>query len=200
MANALLRAIASRTTTGETAAFPPGQFAAEARIPTSAGVARAVRALLSRGRLEKDGTRYRLLDARPIRPSEPPKPRGDRGARARSPRQRPTHEDLGRTIIDRLISLHAETKELRTGLERSRSEAEAATREASVASRKLGAAERRVEMLEARNRELEQRLSMTEANLKTVVEAARTTKVGRTPEDQAVLDLLKGSGRSRTQS
>lgn len=194
--NALLAAAASRAEAGELVPESPAVLAREAGIENRLAVARAVRALLARGRLAQEEDRYRLLDPRPLEPGEPASVRRPTRRRrpaepAEEPPQPPTYEQVGRAIIDRLIELSAETAELRVALDRARDEAEAARREA-LESRRAAAGDRSLaKSLEGQVAELRKRLEMTEANLRTVVEAARGRPVPMEDSDaRAILDVL----------
>lgn len=197
--NALLAVAASRTTTGELIPASPAQLAQEAGIETRLSVARAVRALMARGRIAQEGNRYRLLDDRPVERGEQasvrrPVRRRRRGERPAEPAQDgpPTYEQLGRTLIERLIEISAEAAELRAALERARGEAEAARREAVEVRREAAADRRRAEGLEDEAIALRKRLEMTESNLRTVVEAAKSRPASplEDTDARAILDIL----------
>lgn len=163
-------------------------------------VARAVRALMSRGRITQEGTSYRLLDGKPLEPGEQASVRrpvrrrrraeGDGSAGASS--QEPTYDGLGRSIIERLIELSAEVSELRTALDRARTEGDAARREAVEVTRRAAEDRRRAESLEDDISALKRRLDMTESNLRTVVEAAknRPSSPLEDTDARAILDIL----------
>jgi hypothetical protein len=197
--NAILEAAAERTEVGEVIASPPAELAAGSGITNRLSVARAVRALMSRGRIAQEGSRYRLLDSRPLEPGEPATVR--RPSRRRRARQehdgevideRPTYEGLGRAVIERLIELSAEAAELRSALDRARVEADAARREAVEVTRRAGEDRRRADGLEDEVASLRRRLEMTETNLRTVVEAAKTRPASplEDADAQAILDVL----------
>lgn len=197
--NALLAAAAGRTTPGELIPGSPAELAQEAGIETRLSVARAVRALMARGRIAQEGSRYRLLDARPVEPGEQasvrrPVRRRRRGESQPEPSQDgpPTYEQLGRTLIERLIEISAEAAELRAALERARGEAEAARREAVEVRREAAADRRRAEGLEDEAIALRKRLEMTESNLRTVVEAAKSRPASplEDTDAKAILDIL----------
>ncbi|HEX2030921.1 MAG TPA: hypothetical protein VHL78_05925 [Actinomycetota bacterium] len=197
--NALLAAAASRTAAGELITSSPAELAQEAGIEARLSVARAVRALMARGRIAQEGNRYRLLDPRPVEAGEQasvrrPVRRRRRGERPAEPTQDgpPTYEQLGRTLIERLIELSAEAAELRAALERARGEAEAARREAVEVRRDAAADRRRAEGLEEEAVALRKRLEMTESNLRTVVEAAKSRPASplEDTDAKAILDIL----------
>jgi hypothetical protein len=198
--NALLSAAATRTSVGELIPSSPAELAQESGIETRLSVARAVRALMARGRIAQEGNRYRLLDDRPVEAGEqasvrrPIRRRRGRGERAAKPSEEgpPTYEQLGRTLIERLIELSAEAAELRAALERARAEAEAARREAVEVRREAAADRRRAEGLEDEATALRKRLEMTESNLRTVVEAAKSRPASplEDTDARAILDIL----------
>lgn len=196
--NALLAAAAARVGPGELIPATPAELAAESGIENRLAVARAVRALLARGRLEQEGDRYRLLDATPLEPGERAtvrRPSRRRATRRREPAEEeglPTYEQVGRAIVDRLIELSAETSELRSALERSRAEAEAARREALDAARAAARDRKRMGDLEEEAATVRRRLEMTEANLRSIVEAARSRPASpiENSDAQAILDVL----------
>ena len=197
--NALLAAAASRTSIGDLIKASPAELARESGVEDRLSVARAVRALMSRGRIAQEGSSYRLLDGRPLEPGERASVRrpirrkrraGGDGARPSS--QEPTYDGLGRSVIERLIELSAEVSELRTALERARSEGEAARREAVEVTRKAADDRRRAEGLDDQLTTLKRRLEMTESNLRTVVEAAnkRPSSPLEDTDAKAILDIL----------
>lgn len=196
-ANAFLAAIAARVQPGELLETTPTQLGRDIGVEEPLAAARAVRALLARKRLEAEGGRYRLLDASPIQPGEReqvPRPRRAKTKPARrGPRRetssgdRPTYSEVGREAIDRLVELGKEVASLRAGLRTARDEA----REAREARDE---AERRARSLAERVRELEGRAEMAEANLRTLLAAAKGAgrdQVGDT-EMEAILGVLKG--------
>jgi hypothetical protein len=198
--NAILAAAASRTEVGQMIPSSPAELAAESGIEARLSVARAVRALMARGRIAQEGDGYRLLDARPVDPGEqasvrrPIRRRRRRGERAPEAAEAgpPTYEQLGRTLIDRLIETSAEAAELRAALERARGEAEAARREAVEIRREAAADRRRAEGFEDELTTLRKRLEMTETNLRTVVEAAKNRPASplEDTDARAILDIL----------
>jgi hypothetical protein len=193
--NAMLEAAVARAEVGELIPVPPADLADEASITNRLSAARAVRALMARGRLERDGEGYRLLDSRPLEPGEPATVR--RPVRRRRDAERagkgpPTYDQVGRLVIERLIELSAETAELRTSLERARSEAEAARREAMEVTRAASSDRRRAQLLEDEIVTLKKRLEMTESNLRTVVQAAKDRPASPLDDGdaKAILDIL----------
>ena len=196
--NGLLAAAAVKANVGEIIPAGPAELAAEAGIQNRLAIARAVRALLARGRLEQVGDRYSLLDPRPLDPGEPASVKRPTRRRASKPAKEaeeeslPTYEQVGRSIVERLIELSAESAELRAALERARGEAEAARREALEATR--AAARDRQRLLDADQAAaaLRRRLEMTEANLRTVVAAAKSRPATPLDDDdaRAILDVL----------
>jgi DNA-directed RNA polymerase sigma subunit (sigma70/sigma32) len=195
--NALLAAAESRTEVGEFIPASPAELAAESGISDRLSVARAMRALLARGRVAQEGDRYRLVDAKPLEAGEPatvrrPTRRRRAGGFDGQAEERPTYEGLGRAVIERLIELSAEASELRAALDRARSEAEASRREAVEVTRRAADDRRRAGDLEEEVGGLRRRLEMTEANLRTVVEAAKTRPASplEDADAQAILDVL----------
>jgi vacuolar-type H+-ATPase subunit I/STV1 len=196
--NAILQAATERTSVGELIPSTPAELAANTGITNRLSVARAVRALMSRGRIAQEGSRYRLLDARPLEPGEPASVRRPTRRRARQQEpgdvieDRPTYEGLGRAVIERLIELSAEAAELRSAVDRARVEADAARREAVEVTRRAGEDRRRAEGLEDDVASLRRRLEMTEQNLRTVVEAAKARPASplEDADAQAILDVL----------
>lgn len=197
--NALLAAAASRTSKGELINASPAELARESGLEDRLSVARAVRALMSRGRIVQEGSSYRLLDGRPLEPGEPAsvrrpirRKRGSAGGAAISSAQEPTYDGLGRSVIERLIELSAEVSELRTALDRARTEGEAARREAVEVTRRAADDRRRALSLEDDLTALKRRLDMTESNLRTVVEAAnrRPSSPLEDTDAKAILDIL----------
>jgi hypothetical protein len=195
-ANAFLAAVAQRTQPGEMLSVTPAEIGREMGLPEPLAAARAVRALLARRRLEVVDGRYRLVDPRPIdanereqvarprRPRPRPAPRPER----HEPGGRPTYSEVGREAIERLIELGREVASLRANLRTAREEARG-SREAR------DDAERRAASLSTRVHDLEGRAEMAEANLRTLLAAARgagkDTPVGDS-EMEAILGVLKG--------
>ncbi len=198
--NSILAAAASRTATGEMIPASPAELARESGVEDRLSVARAVRALMSRGRIAQAGGSYRLLDGRPIEPGETAsvrrpirrKRRADSDGADGDISKEPTYDGLGRSMIDRLVELSAEVSELRTALERARIEGDAARREAIEITRRAGEDRRRAEALEDEVTALKRRLEMTESNLRTVVEAANTRPSSplEDTDARAILDIL----------
>lgn len=201
--NAILAAAAVRCNAGELISATPAELAQEAGIENRLAVARAVRALLARGRIGQEGSQYRLLDPRPLEPGEPAsvkRPTRRRGAARSSTGEdgggRPTYEEVGRAIVERLIELSAEISELRASLERSRGEAESARREALEAMRQAARDRRRVLDAEQVASSLRKQLDMTESNLRAIVEAAKSRPATPLDDDdaRAILDVLSKKG------
>lgn len=196
--NAILAAAASRAGQGERIPAPPAELAEEAGVRNRLAAARAVRALIARGRIEPEGDGYRLLDPRPLDPGERatvkrPVRRRRRGEAAPKAEEagRPSYEGIGRLVIERLIELSADAAEMRAALDRARGEAEAARREAVEVNRAAAEDRRRVQGLEDEVNKLRRQLEMTEANLRTVVQAARERPAPIDDSDaQAILDIL----------
>jgi HAMP domain-containing protein len=203
--NALLEAASKRTEPGEVIEATPAELAVEAGIDNRLSIARAVRALMSRGRIAQEGSGYRLLESRPLEAGEPAsvhrpirrrRRKDDDGQVAPEPEGPPTYDELGRTLIDRLIELNAEVAELRSAVERARNEAEAARREAVEVARSAAADRRRAEGREDEVTTLRRQLEMTESNLRTVIEAARNRPSSplEDTDAQAILDILSSKG------
>lgn len=202
-ANALLGAMAHQVAVGAIWSGAPADLGRSVGIDDALAVARAMRALRSRGRLEQVGDGYRLLDPRPVEIGErgtvPPV---ERPARSAAPRSRPTAEGvaadpgagpsyaaIGREVVDRLIDLSKEVATLRA-------EVRGAKEEVRDARASRIEAEQRSEAFAARVRELESRAEMAEINLRTLLASARGG--GRdggpvaTSEMEAILGVLKG--------
>ena len=197
--NSLLASAASRTSVGELIPASPAELARESGVEDRLSVARAVRALMARGRIAQEGASYRLLDGRPLEPGEPASVRRPirRKRRAEAdgdgkPSEDPTYDGLGRSVIERLIELSAEVSELRTALERARTEGDAARREAIEITRRAADDRRRAESLEDEVTALKRRLEMTESNLRTVVESAKNRPSAPLEDSdaRAILDIL----------
>jgi hypothetical protein len=203
-ANAFLRAAAAITQPGEFLDRSPADIGREAGLPNPLAVARAVRALAARRRLQVEDGRYRLLDARPLEPGEPESvPRAPRRRRARRREavraevsvveRRPTYADLGRAVLERVIELSREAAEAVTAAEHLRREAKE-NRAARIE------AEQRASRLFERVKELEAKLSMAETNLRTVLAAARGRGATVAPSDnemEALLRILKTPSGTR---
>jgi DNA-directed RNA polymerase sigma subunit (sigma70/sigma32) len=195
-ANGFLAAIAARVALGGILEVTPAEIGKEIGLGEPLAAARAVRALLARRRLETVDGRYKLLDARPIEPGEREQvPRPKRTSRTREPRasrsesrQRPSYSQVGREAIERLIELGREVATLRTSLRATREEAR-------IAREAKDEAERRAQGLAGRVHDLEARAEMAEANLRTLLAAARGSgreiPMGDT-EMEAILGVLKG--------
>jgi DNA-directed RNA polymerase sigma subunit (sigma70/sigma32) len=196
--NALLAAAQARTEVGQIIRSSPAELAAESGIENRLSAARAVRALIARGRISQDVDGYRLLDARPLAPGEPASVRRPIRRRRRQPAESPspdgppTYEQFGKAVIERLIGLSAEAAELRAALDRARGEADAARREAVEVTRRAAEDRRRAADLEEEAGALRRRLEMTEANLRTVVEAAKNRPASPLEDSdaRAILDIL----------
>ena len=198
--NKLLAAAASHAAPGELLPVTPAQLANEAGIENRLAIARAVRALLSRGRLGQEGQGYRLLDPRPLEA-------GERASVKRPVRRRskeapvapvddvPTYEQLGRVVIERLVEASAEVAELRAALDRAREEADSARREVVEIRREASRDRQQAAEATEKARTLAQRLEMTEENLRKVLEAARSRPATPMGDDdaRAILDILKGN-------
>jgi hypothetical protein len=197
-ANAFLGVASASTGPGEFLEKSPADIGKEAGLPNPLAVARAVRALAARRRLEVEDGRYRLLDDRPLEPGEPESvPRAPRKRKARRKGQargeattgdrKPTYADLGRAVVERFIEMGRETAEAIASSEHLRREAKdnRATRIE---------AEQRASRLFERVKELETKLDMAEANLRTVLAAARGRGATAGPTDnemEALLRILK---------
>jgi hypothetical protein len=196
--NSFLAAVAARTQAGELLEATPAELGRELGFPDPLSIARAVRALVARRRLEPAAGSYRLLDASPVAAGER-ETIERKGRRARKPepdgrqarRGGLAYSDMGRATVDRLVELGQEVSQLRAQLRSSREEA----RE----NRDLRAdAERRARTLAERNRELEHRVEMAESNLRTLLASARATGMHpdrRLPDSEmeAILGVLKGN-------
>jgi hypothetical protein len=197
--NAFLAAVAGRTEKGELLEATPAEIGRELDFPDPLSIARAVRALVARRRLEPAGGSYRLLDGAPVAEGE----RETIERRGRRSRKRPeetsgarrgglAYSDLGRATVDRLVELGQEVSQLRAQLKTSREEARQ--------NREMRAeAERRARTLAERARELEHRVEMAESNLRTLLASARATGMHpdqRLPDSamEAILGVLKGNG------
>lgn len=200
-ANAFLAAVAGRVEVGEILQETPAEIGRELGYPDPLATARAVRALISRRRLEPANGSYRLLDARPVDPQEREaierRPRGARGPRglrsSRSTGPSPGgagYSDLGRAVADKLIDLGRENAEMRAELRQAREE----LRDARITRDE---AERRARSLAERTKELEARADMAEGNLRALLASAKGREVrADTPvgdaEMAAILGVLKG--------
>ena len=202
--NAMLAAASARWQPGQRIEASPAELAEEAGLASRLAAARAIRALIARGRIEQDGRGYRLLDARPLGQGEPtsvrrPVRRRKRGRpRGEEDEGLPTYEQVGRVVIERLIELSAESAEMRAALERARAEAEAARREALEVNRAAADDRRRVKAMEDEVTTLRRRLEMTEGNLRSLVQAARQRPAAplEDTDAKAILDILSRTGVS----
>jgi hypothetical protein len=197
--NAFLAAVAARTERGQLLEATPAELGRELGFPDPLSIARAVRALVARQRLEPAGGSYRLLDDTPVavgeretveRKSRRSTKREDEGGAAK--RGGLAYSDIGRASVDRLVELGQEVSLLRAQLKTAREEARE-NRELRVE------AERRARTLAERSRELESRVEMAESNLRTLLASARAT--GMHPDQrladsemEAILGVLKGNG------
>lgn len=196
--NAFLAAVAARTERGQLLEATPAELGRELGFPDPLSIARAVRALVARQRLEPAGGSYRLLDDAPVAAGEretverkgrrSPRRSEDRGSARRGGL---AYSDVGRATVDRLVELGQEVSQLRAQLRTAREEARE-NREMRVE------AERRARALAERSRELEHRVEMAESNLRTLLASARAT--GMHPDQrladsemEAILGVLKGS-------
>lgn len=202
-ANALLRAMAQQVAVGDIWSGSPADLGRSSGIDDALAVARAMRALRSRGRLEQVGEGYRLLDAKPVEegergtvpPVERPRPAGARPQRAKTeegptdPTTGLSYAAVGREMVDRLIDLGKEVATLRAELRGAKEE----VRDARAARLE---AEHRSEAFAARVRELEGRADMAETNLRTLLASARGGGRDGGPvaatEMEAILGVLKG--------
>jgi hypothetical protein len=198
-ANAFLAVASATTQPGDFLSRSPAEIGREAGLANPLAVARAIRALAARRRLQAEDGRYRLLDGRPLDPGEPESvpraPRKRKPARRRSAHReespdgerKPTYADLGRAIIDRVIDLGREAGEAVAASENLR-------REAKENKAARIEAEQRAGRLFERVKELEAKLEMAEGNLRTVLAAARgrgATTGPPTTEMEALLRILK---------
>jgi hypothetical protein len=201
-ANDFLRVASATTQPGDFLDRAPTDIGKDAGLPNPLAVARAVRALAARRRLESVEGKYRLLDAKPLDPGEPESvprtPRRRKGrkraARSDAPQgdRRPTYADLGRALVDRIVELGREAGEAVASSETLRHDAKE-NRAARIE------AEHRARRLFERVQELEHKLEMAEANLRTVLAAARGRGATAAPSDnemEALLKILKTPGGS----
>lgn len=194
-ANDFLRVAAASTKVGDYLDRSPTEIGKEAKLPGPLAVARAVRALTARRRLESADGRYRLLDDHPLEPGEPESvPRSPRRRKARRrPIARPeeqgadhrlSYSDLGRSLVDRLIDLGREAGEATALVEGLR-------REAKENKALRIDAEQRASRLFDRVKDLEHKLEMAEQNLRTVLVAARGRGASAAPSDNEMETLLR---------
>lgn len=200
-ANDFLRVAAESTQPGDYLERSPTEIGREAGLPSPLAVARAVRALAARRRLESQDGRYRLLDIRPLESGEPesvprtprrrkPRRRAGRPEATGGDDRRASYSDLGRAVIERVIDLGREAGEAVAAAEHLR-------REAKENKAARIDAEQRAERLFERVRELEHKLEMAEGNLRTVLAAARgrgATAAPSNTEMEALLRILKSPG------
>jgi hypothetical protein len=203
-ANDFLRIASASIQPGDLLDRAPTDIGKEAGLPNPLAVARAVRALAARRRLETvDGGRYRLLDARPLEPGEPesvprtPRRRKTRrkAARTEPPAgdRRPSYADLGRAMVDRIIELGREAGD-------AVGHAESLRRESKDNKASRIEAEQRARKLFERVKELENKLEMAEGNLRTVLAAARGRGATAAPSDNEMEALLKILKTPKTES
>jgi hypothetical protein len=197
--NAFLAAVVARTEQGQLLGATPAEIGRELGFPDPLSIARAVRALVARRRLEPAAGSYRLLDGTPVTADERETvQRKGRRARRDERDARPRREgslaysDVGRAAVDRLVELGQEVSQLRAQLRSAREEAR------ENRDRRVDA-ERRAQTLAERARELEHRVDMAESNLRTLLASARAT--GMHPDQrladsemEAILGVLKGDG------
>lgn len=197
-ANAILAAVAARIAVGDAFREPPSVIGRGVGIDDPLASARAVRALLRRGRLvARDDGGYELRDATPIRADEKGSAPAGGGARRRprdaapraiEPPAGATFSDVGREAIQRLLALQQEVAGLRDEAREARDEA----RESRSA--RIDAESRATAMAE-RVRELESRAQMAENNLRTLLATARTSgrdAAAQSGEMEAILGVLRG--------
>ena len=196
--NAFLAAVAERTEVGELLASTPAELGRELGFPDPLSIARAVRALVARRRLEPAGGSYRLLSAMPVAEGERESIERKGRRRKRVDEAQPArrggglaYSDMGRATVDRLVELSQEVSQLRAQLKTAREEARE-NREMRVE------AERSARTFAERARELEHRAEMAESNLRTLLASARATGMHpdqRLPDSEmeAILGVLKGN-------
>jgi hypothetical protein len=198
-ANAFLSAVAARTAVGQLMDVTPAQIGLQVGLPDPLSIARAVRALVARRRLEPVDHTYRLLESKSVEPGEKEslgrRPRKKRQPAApsegRAPRSGATaYSDLGRAAVDRLVELSRENAQLRAIARQAREEA----RDAATAR---DDAERRARTASERLKELEHRADMAESNLRSLLASARPGQKhdAAVPDSEmeAILGVLKGS-------
>jgi hypothetical protein len=204
--NAFLAAVAARTQLGELLEATPAELGRDLGFPDPLSIARAVRALVARRRLEPASGSYRLLDATPVAAGEretierKSRRSGRRREEARTPARGGglAYSDVGRAAVDRLVELGQEVSQLRAQLKTAREEARE-NRDQRVE------AERRARTLAERARELEHRVEMAESNLRTLLASARATGMHpdqRLPDSEmeAILGVLKGNNGDQPQT
>jgi len=198
-ANAFLRIASASTQAGEFLDRSPADIGKDAGLPNPLAVARAVRALAARRRLEAEDGRYRLLETKPLEAGEPESvPRAPRRRKVRKKAagrpepgapidRRATYADMGRAVVERIIELGRDAGEALAATEHLRRE----SKENKAARIE---AEQRASRLFERVKELETKLDMAEANLRTVLAAARGRGATAAPTDnemEALLRILK---------
>lgn len=202
--NAFLDAVTARIEVGQVLVETPAEIGRDLGFPDPLSTARAVRALIARRRLEPAEGSYRLLDATPVSAEEKEsigrKPRAARGEGvSRDGRRRAredggddaaAYSDLGRAAVDKLIELGQDVSRMRAELRSAREE----LREAKAAK---DDAERRARTLAERTASLEHRAEMAEANLRSLLAAAkgRETRPDAPVGDvemAAILGVLRG--------
>ncbi|MFA5787838.1 MAG: hypothetical protein WDA71_12810 [Actinomycetota bacterium] len=214
-ANLLLEAIAGQLEVGgEAVEVSPTRIGASVGLASSLEVARAMRALIARGRVEGDDEgRYRLLDARPVSQDEPHTARRRRPARRQSRAllevpssaalaaglplgsQVPSYADVGRAVVERLLGLLGELSAMEVRAHKAEQLQDEYRERAAEADRLSKQEKARADKLALRVGELENNLEMSDNNLRQVLSAAglKTTALGD-PEAQAMLQFL-GAGR-----
>jgi hypothetical protein len=204
-ANGFLAAVAARVAVGEVLQETPAEIGRAIGMPDALSTARAMRALINRGRLGHAEGSYRLLDGRPVEA-------GERGAFERRPRRTgpgrsgrpvrgqadgsggPAFSDFGRAAIDKLVELGQDVSRMRAELRQAKDD----LREARAGRED---AERRARALTERTGALEHRAEMAEANLRSLLAAARGREqkpdapVGDA-EMAAILGVLRGDDGS----
>ena len=171
-ANAFLEAIAEKAEPGSMIDVTPAELGKQVGVVEPLAAAQAVQALLARRRLEAVDGRYRLLDTRPIEPGReqvprPPRsPKGPSSGRAPSgTAMPPTPRSAARWSNGRSSSAGKSGRcGARCGPGRSASRARRATRRSSGRSSSPPG-----------SRRLEGRAEMAEANLRTLLAAAKGT-------------------------
>lgn len=198
-ANAFLAAVAQRVAVGQVFHETPAEIGRAIGIPDALSTARAMRALINRGRLAHAEGNYRLLDDRPVEA-------GERGNFERRPRAigtgkrgRPSrtqeggdslaYSDFGRAAVAKLIELGQDSARLRA-------EVRVAKEELRDSRSARDEAERRARALAERTASLEHRAEMAEANLRALLTAARGQQKSDAPvgdaEMAAILGVLRG--------
>src|SRR4030095_558521 len=151
----------------------PAELGKEIGVVEPLAAARAIRALPPRRLPGGADPRSPPVGVRPARAGARPRPgrRGGRNPRA-SGQERPgrsTYSEIGREVVERTIELGREVGTLRGALRAAREEA----RESREAWEE---ADRRAKRLSVKVKELEARAEMAEANLRTLLPAARGTR------------------------